>query len=153
MGSTNPSAIVDAMMTDLVATLTAESNAPKTQRKYAEPTSIMPEACPLLAVWSEITTYELITTTPAYNRTHRLMVAWYVTNTRQADTGGTGDPDTVHALDAIREDLVTRLAAYADGIPGIGGEQLVATVRSSELGPQAGVIWRCLIEVEAEEAA
>ena len=153
MGSTNPSVIVDAFVADLVTTMTGQANAPKTTRSYAEPTSIMPEVCPLLAVWCEITTYELISTTPAYNRNHRLMIGWYVTNTKQADTGGTGDPATVHALDATREELVTRLASYADGIPGIGGEQLVATVRTSELGPQAGVIWRCLIEVEAEEAA
>ena len=151
MSPINPSAIVDAVMTDLVA---YSGVTPSNTISYAEPTIIMPDACPLLAVWCENTEYQLLSGgVIAYERVHSISVAWYVVNAEQAETGGTGDPATVQALDATLESLVTRLETYSNGVPGLNGAQQVATLKSRALAPQEGVTWRGLIEITVEEAA
>jgi hypothetical protein len=150
MPITSPVAIVDAIMTDLVAN---SGLSPANQRSYAEPTIIFPGDCPLLAVWCETTTYELLTSgLPNYERVHDVKVAWYVANAAEAETGGTGDPAVVAALDITIETLIARIQTYTDGVPSIGS-QLITTILSRALAPQEGSIWRGLIELRVEEAA
>ena len=151
MSPINPSAIVDAVMTDLKANAGVS---PVQTLSYAEPTIIMPDACPLLAVWCEETEYELLSGgVIAYERKHSISIAWYVTNPSQAETGGTGDPATVKALDATLEQLVARIETYTNGVPGLSGSQQIATLKSRAAAPQEGVTWRGLIEITVEEAA
>jgi hypothetical protein len=150
MPITSPVAIVDAIMADLVAN---SGLTPKKQRSYAEPTMIWPAGCPLLSVWCETTSYELLLgDPPAYERQHLVNVAWYVANPAEAETGGTGDPATVQALDTSIETLLARIQTYTDGVPTIGS-QLITTILRRELAPQEGSIWRGLIELRVEEAA
>ena len=150
MSPTSPLAIVDAIMADLVAN---SGVTPTTQRLYAEPTIIMPGICPLLAVWCETTGYDLILgSPPAYDRIHDIQVAYYVSNASEAETGGTGDPAVVGALDTTIETLLARIETYTDGVPTIGA-QLISTIKSRSLLPQSGSIWRGLIVLQVKEAA
>lgn len=153
MPVTNPSAIVDAIMTDLT---TNSGLTPNTQWKYAAPRVFPPEACPLLAVWCEHTDYELLTGSAnleAYERRHTIQIGWYDALPSLAiDTGGVGDPNEVLALDAIAEQLIARATIWTAGIPGFDS-QVVATIRTKRLDPQSGALWRALITLNAEEAS
>jgi len=152
MPITNPTAIVDAVAADLIAN---SGLTPASTWRYAEPRVVMPDACPLLAVWCESTDFELVTAgagVVAYERRHTIVVAWDVAGDAEASTGGTGDPASVAALDAVAEQLVVRLAGYAAGVPSFGS-QVVATLRSRKLLPLEGVIWSARLELIAEEAS
>lgn len=150
MPVTSPVAIVDAIMADLVNNSGLD---PENTRSYAQPTIVWPGSCPLLSVWCETTVYELLTSgVPNYERQHLVNVAWYVANPQEAETGGTGDPATVMALDQTIETLLAQIATYTDGVPTIGS-QLITTVLTRGLAPQEGSIWRGLIELRVEEAA
>jgi uncharacterized protein (DUF58 family) len=154
MPVTNPSAIVDAAMADLLA-LAGFNPAPVTTRKYAPPVAILPEKTPVLAVWTEDTDYEPVATTTAglaYERRHNLVIGWWVNNPSEAELGGTGDPVVVQALDAVREQIVARCAAWGAGVPTIG-PQVVATVRSSSVAPTEGVTWVAKVNLVCEEAS
>jgi hypothetical protein len=152
----NPTAIVDAIVADLTSTPARTAGIPnaRRQRSYAEPTVIVIDVCPLLAVWCERTDYTLLTgalNATAYERRHRLNVGWYVAGPNQADTGGTGDPATVQALETVIAAIVARVETWTAGIPGFS--QLVATIDDHQVSPMEGSIWRGLIEFTVEEAA
>jgi hypothetical protein len=152
---TNPTSICDAVMADLLANAGLPGPAPTT-RKYSEPTIIPPDQVPLLAVWCEVTHFRLLTGgagVVAYERVHDFKAVWYVYNGSEADTGGTGDPQTVHDLEVIAELLTTRIGNYASGVPTFPAGQVVGTLANRELGPSEGVIWRVLIDFSVEEAS
>lgn len=151
MSTINPATIVDAVLSDILA---SSGLTPRTIRRYAEPFTVKPEDCPLLAVWIEVTDFELLTTTPlaAYERKHQVMMAWYEPNRDGAEYGGIGDPLIVQALDATGEALVARVVSYAGGVPTFGA-QLIATLKSKKISAEAGVLWECRIEFTAEEAS
>jgi hypothetical protein len=149
---TNPSAIVDAIQTDLV---TLGLN-PKKTWSYVEPTVIMPTNCPLLAVWCQTSDYQILTGglgAEAYERSHLVVIEWVVYSPTMADTGGTGDPTTVQALDAITEQLVNRAASYSAGLPGGLGPQMIATLQQRQIVAKAGDLWSAQIHLTAEEAS
>ena len=150
MTVTNPTAIIDAVTSDILAN---SGLTPTTVFKYAEPVVILPAACPLLTVWCEQTDFQILTPNPAaYERRHQIEVAWYVASPLMADTAGSGDPTTVHQLDATAETLEARIVTYTNGIPGFAS-QLIGTLQARRLEPQAGTIWRALLTFTAEEAS
>ena len=152
MPTTSPEAIVDAVLADIQAA----GLAPAQTWSYSEPVNVLPANCPLLAVWCEETNYELGSGGAGgvyYERKHTVSVAWYVYNESQAETGGLGDPAIVKSLGATVEGLIGRLEGYAAGMPGGLGPPLVGTLRSRQLKPIEGVVWRALIELVAEEAS
>lgn len=148
-----PISIVDLIANDL--TSNAQLPPATTVRLYAEPVVTNPDSCPFLAVWTEITDYELLTGAEhleAYSRRHDVVVAYCVASPMMADTGGTGDPATVAALEAIADDLDTILTTYASGIP-TTSHQVIATIRSAKLEPVSGTIWRAAFTLRVEQAA
>jgi hypothetical protein len=142
--------IVNAIVSDL------EANAgltPLTVRSYAEPTMVSPSETPHLAVWCEDTDFQILSAgIPAYDRSHSVNVAWYVADTGAAETGGASDPATLSALDVQTEQLIARIVTYSDGVPGLA-LPLVAFLRSRNLTPQGGAVWRALLKLSVEEAA
>lgn len=145
--------VVDAIVADFTASLPALI--PVQTRKYAEPLLVPPDQTPFLAVWCEETDFELLSSGMTYyKRNHTINVAWYVYNPGGADTGGTGDPDAVNALQTTMEVIIEQLMTYANGIPGLAPTaQLTAKVVRLRLEPQEGTIWRGTVELITEEAA
>jgi hypothetical protein len=152
MSVTSPEAIVEAVMADLIAYCADNDFSPQSTRPYAEPTIVLPDQCPLLAVWCELTTYQIAATGPPfpYDRHHTVFVGWYVWNPKEAEVGGVGDPGTVMALSNTLEQLIAQLDTYSAGIPTIG-QQLVSTLQSRSVKPQEGALWRGLAELEVKE--
>jgi hypothetical protein len=151
MAATNPSAIIDAIRNDILANTSLN---PKKTWSYVEPVITVPTTCPLLAIWSSDSDYELLTgalNLQAYERRHIIDIAWYVFSETMADTGGTGDPATIAALDATVEALIARVSLYASGIPTLA-PQVVGTLHTRRLRPHQGNIWEAAIQIVAEEA-
>jgi hypothetical protein len=151
---TSPETMVEAVMADLLTYCAANSFTPKSNRPYAEPTVILPDWCPMLAVWCEQTLYRIAATGPEttfYDRTHALYVGWYVVNPKGAEVGGVGDPLTVQALGTTLEKLIVQLDTYSTGIPTIGA-QLISTLRTRSLKPLAGAAWAGVIELDVLES-
>lgn len=147
-----PTDVVDAIVNDFAASLVLQ---PKTTRRYAEPLIVAPSDTPYLAVWAEESEFKLLSSGMTYyERTHTINVAWYVANAGGVETGGTGDPDAVKAIETDMETILEQLFTYANGIPGLSPPaQLTAAVKSMRLAPQEGSIWRGLVELHTEEAA
>ena len=157
---TNPSAIVDAIMSDLQANAGLPGGSPASTRSYAEPVVAPGDKLPILAVWCEDSGYRMLTTTKfgggpdsAYERTHELNVAWYVANPKGAESGGVGDPAVVQALEATIELLITRMTSYSGGLPSGLGPMVYGTLASRHLKPQQGNVWRGLVVLEVREDA
>lgn len=130
----NPTAIADAIVADLTA---IGGLAPTATKKYIEPVFDIATDMPALAVWTEETEYTPIDTAGAFSRTHHMVVAWFVYD-ESINDHGFDDITVIVALDTVREQIVARVAAYSNGIPGVtqaGGTALCATLRTSTLTP------------------
>jgi hypothetical protein len=160
MPPTNPSAIVDAIVTDLEANAGLPAGQPESTRKYAEPVLAPSDKLPILAVWCEDTTFRIETTTTfmggptaAYERTHDVNIGWYVANPKGSELGGIGDPAIVQSLEATVELLIARIAVYSGGLPGGLGPMVYGTLLSRHLKPLQGNVWRGLVVIEVREDA
>lgn len=143
----NPSVIVDAVATDLTTT---GGLTPSTTKKYADP-QVFDDATdlPALAVWTEDTEYVQIDTAGAYSRVHHMVAAWYVYD-QSINNHGFDDLTVVTGLDTVREQIVARVVAYNNGIPGVtqsGGTALCATLRSSTVTPHDTTAYLALVVV------
>jgi hypothetical protein len=148
---TQPSTIVLNIQTDLEAL----GLAPKTWWLHVAPVVSDPETCPVAAIWINPTDYDILSGSAgveAYERKHSVNISWRVFSDSMSDTGGTGDPATVEALEAVGELIVNRVVTWSAGMPGIGPE-MVGTLRQRRLQPVSGSIWELLVTLTAEEAA
>jgi hypothetical protein len=148
---TLPSVIVTNVQDDLIAA----GLGPKTWWLHVAPIVTMPDSCPLASIWIPDTDFDILSGAAgveAFERKHTVNISWRVFSAAMADTGGTGDPATVQALETVGEQIINRVATYAAGMPGIGPE-MVGTLRSRRVAPLEGSVWELLVELVAEEAA
>lgn len=116
--------------------------------KHAEPKSVTPERTPLLACWLGPSRWELIATPATYTLKPRVMVGWYLSGAKGAETGGVGDDTTVTSLVATADAIAVRLESMADGLPGVA--RVFGVLFETRVDSEDGAVWKAIHEMELE---
>lgn len=103
------SLLVDAVARDLeVASLVAHR-----VHRYAEPIAVLPEMCPLLAVYPTREAPLQVGTGPVYNHDWYLTIAWWEAAGVETETLGTGSEALAKRLLFTAQQLMARVKAWS----------------------------------------
>lgn len=117
--------------------------------KYARPQAVTPERTPLLAVYLEPSRWDLIATVSTYELKARVVVAWYVSGSEGAETGGVGDDELVADVAELGDAMIDRLRLLSDGIPTMTG--ISARLIETRIAATEGVVWTMRHDLEVEQ--
>lgn len=122
---------------------------------YTDPPDLLPANLPMLAVWSEDSTYRRIDTAGGLEKTRIVTIRWAVEAPAGAETGGIGDPQAVQSLSDLGDQLVDHISTTYTGaapIPGLDAE-LDTLVTSSRIAAAQGSTWSIEIDLNVIQLA
>lgn len=138
---------IDLIATDLNANVALPTHE---TWKYTQHPALQPKVCPLLAVFLEVSRWDLVATGPTYVLRPAIGVGWYIGTPEEDDQAGVGLDAKVHEAAVVADLISTRLESYANGLPapltGKAWGALSATEPATSEGMTTGFVHRLIVE-------